>query len=341
MKRTLAMLVSAAATSIALVAAAIAVAASSPAVTTGTQSHVTDTSAVLHGAVNPDGSATTYFFQWGLTTAYGVQSVAHSAGHGTKPVSVSAPATGLIPGTAYHYRLVATNGAGTTVGADRTFTSAGNPPPNVATGPATLLAKNAATVTAVVSPNKQATSYYFQYGISTSYGSQTIAGTVPAGTVPVTVSAVLQGLEARTIFHYRIVALHDNTAPQPGADATFMTLPRHRPVPSIKAATKPSRDAHKPFVFTTSGSVKGPNWIPGIYDCRGNASVNFMLGRRRIGSTLVPLRPDCKFSGQTVFNRLPGHGKLRRPIGLTVHVRYAGNGYLTPRRASPESISLG
>jgi phosphodiesterase/alkaline phosphatase D-like protein len=337
MKRTLALLV----TSIALVAAAVAVAASSPAVTTGTHSHVTDTGAVLHGTVNPNGSATTYYFQWGLTTAYGVQSVAHSAGHGTRAVSVSAPATGLIPGTAYHYRLVATNAAGTTVGADRTLTSAGNPPPVVATGPASLLGKNSATVTAVISPNKQDTTYYFQYGTSATYGSQTVAATVPAGTVPVTVSASLQGLEARTIFHYRIVALHGNTAPQPGADATFMTLPRHRPVPSITARTTPSHDGHKPFVFTTSGQIKGPKFIPAIYDCRGNVTVKFLLGGRRIGSTLLPLQPNCKFTGQTVFNHLPHHGNLPRPVRLTVVVRYAGNGYLTPRKASAETVSEG
>ncbi len=270
-----------------------------------------------------------------------MQSVARSAGHGTKAVSVTATATGLIPGTAYHYRLVATNGAGTTVGADRTFTSAGNPPPSVATGPATQVGKNAATVTAVISPNKQATTYYFQYGTSTSYGSQTIAATVAAGTVPVTVSAALQGLEARTIFHYRIVALHGNTAPQPGADATFMTLPRHRPVPRIRATVKPGHDAHKPFVFTTSGSIQGPNWIPAAYDCRGNVTVRFLLGRRPIGSTLLPLQPNCKFAGQTVFNHLPHNGHLPRPVRLTVVVRYAGNGYLTPRKASPETINEG
>ena len=341
MKRTLATLVPAVVTSAALAAAAIAAAASSPTVTTGTHSHVTETAGVLHGTVNPNGSATTYFFQWGLTTAYGDQSVAHSAGHGTRSVSVSTRATGLIPGTAYHYRLVATNGAGTTVGADQSFTSAGNPPPTVATGPATEVGKNSATLTAVVNPNKQVTTYYFQYGTSTAYGSQTIAAAVPAGTAPVTVSAALQGLEARTIFHYRIVALHGNTAPQPGLDGTFMTLPRHRPVPSIKAATKPSHDAHKPFVFTTSGSVKGPNWIPAIYDCRGNVTVHFLLGGRRIGSTLLALQPNCKFAGQTVFNHLPHNGHLPRPVTLTVVVRYAGNGYLTPRKASRQTVTEG
>jgi phosphodiesterase/alkaline phosphatase D-like protein len=324
-----------------LVVAAVAVAASSPTVATGTHSHVTDSSAALHGSVNPNGQATTYFFQWGLTTEYGVNSVAHSAGPGTKPVAVSTTASGLIPGTTYHYRLVATNDSGTALGADRTFTTAGNPPPVVATGPASQVSKNAATITAVISPNKQATTYYFQYGTSTTYGSQTIPAAVPAGTVPVTVATTITGLEARTIFHYRVVALHGNTAAQPGADASFMTLPRHRPVPSIKARTTPSHDARKPFVFTTSGSIKGPNFIPAIYDCRGNVTVHFLFGRRRIGSTLLALQPNCKFAGQTVFNHLPHNGHLPRPVRLTVVVRYAGNGYLTPRKASPETITEG
>jgi hypothetical protein len=341
MKRTLALLVPAVVVSTVLVAVAAAVAVSSPTVRTGTHSHLTDSSAVLVGTVNPNGSATTYFFQWGLTTAYGVDSVAHSAGHGTKPVSVSTAARDLIPGTTYHYRLVATNGAGTTVGADRTLTTAGNPPPVVATGPATQVGRNAVSVTGVISSNKQATTYFFQWGTTTGYGQQTVAAVVPAGTTAVPVSATITGLEARTIFHYRLVALHSNTAPQPGVDATFMTLPRHRPVPSIKARTSPAHDASKPFVFTTSGSVKGPGWIPAVYDCRGNVTVHFLLGGRRIGGTLLPLQLDCKFTGQTVFNHLPRGGHLPRPVRLTVIVRYAGNGYLTPRKASAETISEG
>jgi hypothetical protein len=338
MKRPLAMLLPTAIASVVLALAAVAAAASPPTVGTGGQTHIADNSAVLHGTVNPNGSATTYYFQWGLTTAYGVNSVAHSAGHGTKAVAVSTTATGLIPGTVYHYRLVATNGAGTTVGADRTFKTAGNPPPNVATGPATGVGKNSTTLTGIVSPNNQATTYYFQWGTSTAYGQQTIPASVPAGAAPVTVSAAIPGLEARTIFHYRLVALHGNTPPIPGADATFMTLPRHRPVPRIRTRTTPFHAANKPFVFTTSGSVKGPGWIPGLYDCTGNVTVRFLLGGRTVGSTLVPLQPNCRFSGQTVFARVPGHS---RPAALAVRVRFAGNGYLTPRRAPTEAVTLG
>jgi phosphodiesterase/alkaline phosphatase D-like protein len=337
MKHMVAVLVHAAATTAALGAAATAVAASSPAVATGSASRVNDNSAVLHGSVNPNGSATTYYFQWGLSNAYGLQSNGRSAGHGTKAVAVSATATSLVPGTIYHYRLVATNGAGATVGADRTFKTSGNPPPDVTTGPVTQLGKNSATVTAEISPNNQDTAYYFQYGTSTGYGLQTAAGTVAGGTAPVTVAATIQGLEARTIFHYRIVAMHANTSPQSGADATFMTFPRRRPVPRITARTRPSHRAHRPFVFTTSGSVKGPRWIPGAYDCRGNVTVRFRLGRRTIRSTLLPLQPTCMFSGQTLFARVPGR---RRPATLTVRVRFAGNGYLTPRRASTETVTL-
>jgi hypothetical protein len=318
---------------------AVAVAAASPAVTTGGLSHVTDTSVVLHGTINPNGSATVYYFEWGLTTAYGVTSTEHSAGRGTRPVSVSATAAGLIPGTVYHYALVAGNPTGTATGADHTFKTAGNPPPGVSTGPAAGVSQNAATMTAVVSPNNQATTYYFQYGPSTAYGSQTIPATVPAGSVPVTVAANVQGLEARTIFHYRIVALHSNTAPQPGADATFMTLPLHRPVPRIHARTRPLHAGNKPFVLTTSGAVHGPAWIPAIYDCRGNVSIRFFLGSRRIASTLVPLLPDCTFSGQTVFNRRPGHGP--GPVTLTVVAHYLGNFYLTPHKTSGQTVTLG
>jgi phosphodiesterase/alkaline phosphatase D-like protein len=339
MKRTFAMLLGAVAVSSVLVVTAVAVAASSPAVDTGTHSHVTDTSAQLHGTINPNGSATTYYFQWGLTTAYGVESAGHSAGHGTTAVSVAITASGLIPGTIYHYRLVATNGAGTTIGADHSFKTAGNPPPGVSTGPATQIGKNNATLTGVVSPNKQATTYYFQYGTSTAYTGQTIAATVPAGTAPVTVTANVQGLEAQTIFHYRIIASHGNTPPQPGADATFMTLPLHRPVPQIHAKTRPLHDATNPFVFTTTGSVHGPSWIPGIYDCRGNVSVRFFRGSRRIGSTLVPLGSDCNFSGQTVFNKHPGNAP--GAVAITVVVHYLGNFYLTPHKTSGQTITLG
>ena len=94
-----------------------------------------------------------------------------------------------------------------------------------------------------------------------------------------------------------------------------------------------------PYILTTTGSVRGPGWIPAQYDCVGDVKVKFLRGGRRVASTLLPLQPNCTFSGQTLFAHLPP-GR-RRPVGLTVVAQFAGNGYLTPRRSTPETIIVG
>jgi hypothetical protein len=81
------------------------------------------TAATLNGSVNAEGLATTYHFEYGTNTAYGTSTTVTSAGAGQTPVAVSAPISGLTPGTTYHYRLVATNSAGTSKTPDATFTA--------------------------------------------------------------------------------------------------------------------------------------------------------------------------------------------------------------------------
>lgn len=96
-----------------------------PTVVTGAASKLTTTTATVAGTVNPNGVATTYHFDYGLTTGYDSTSPTKSAGSGTTPVNVSAALTGLTPGTLYHYRVVATTATGSAVGADRTFRTPG------------------------------------------------------------------------------------------------------------------------------------------------------------------------------------------------------------------------
>jgi hypothetical protein len=96
---------------------------------TGTSSvDVTSSSAMLKATIHPEGSATTYFFEYGQTGAYGLQTAQASAGAGNSAVPVSAAVTGLDPSTTYHYRAVATNSGGTTRGPDKTFTTLAAPP---------------------------------------------------------------------------------------------------------------------------------------------------------------------------------------------------------------------
>lgn len=100
-----------------------------PSATTGLASAIKTTSATVSGTVNPNGSATSYHFEYGPTTAYGKSPPSQSAGLGTTAQAASASIAGLAGGHTYHYRLVATNAAGTARGLDRTFTTkeSGNP----------------------------------------------------------------------------------------------------------------------------------------------------------------------------------------------------------------------
>lgn len=98
-----------------------AVGSKAPVVTTGSVSSITYNSATLNGTVNPNGLSTTYFFQWGRTTSYGSSTPVTSAGISKGNVAASARITGLRLYAIYHYRLVATNSAGTTYGADQSF----------------------------------------------------------------------------------------------------------------------------------------------------------------------------------------------------------------------------
>ena len=144
-------------------------------------SSVTSSSAILHGTVNPDGAATHYRFEWGLDERLWsrqppqVRRQRHRCQPG--PGDDRRPA----PGTTYHYRVVASNKFGGTSGDDRTFTTKGHPPPGVATGPASGIGPRSATMTGVVDPNDAATTYMFQYGLTSSYGTETFGVTLPAG----------------------------------------------------------------------------------------------------------------------------------------------------------------
>jgi len=81
-------------------------------------------SATLRGTVNPNGFASAVEFEYGPTTSYGsVVSVVLSPDNDTTPQQVSAALTDLAPGTLYHWRLRATNAAGTGQSTDQSFTT--------------------------------------------------------------------------------------------------------------------------------------------------------------------------------------------------------------------------
>ncbi len=97
-----------------------------PAATTQAATGVTQTEARINGTVNPEGSSTEAWFEYGKTTAYGSRIPSPTGwpvGAGTTNIPAYETLKSLQPGTTYHYRVVGVNANGTTVGEDRTFTT--------------------------------------------------------------------------------------------------------------------------------------------------------------------------------------------------------------------------
>lgn len=324
---------------IASLLAATAWAGASPTVSTGAASSIKDSSAVLNGSVNPQGTSTTYYFEYGLTSTYSVTTQARSAGHGTKPVGASSSIAGLTPGTTYHYRLVATSQFGTSTGADRTFKTTGHPPAVATTGPPTAVGKTTVTLTGTINPNGEATAWTFQYGPTTTYGQQASGGFLNASSSAQTVISTLAGLAPGTLFHYRVIALHGSSVISIGADETFFTEPSPTPVPRVRAHTSPGRDRHRPYVFTTRASISHPSYIPASLTCAGNAFVEFFLGNHAVAYDIVAVQPNCTFTATTTFKRVPGRHHKGHHLRVVAH--FDGNGYLAPRFSSTQNLTAG
>lgn len=106
-----------------------------PTVTTVSANEISSNTAEINGTVNPNGLETTYYFQYGETTAYNFESSHLNAGSGSNTVNVESELSGLTADTLYHYRLVASNATGTNYGAGMTFTTTASPPIDPETTP--------------------------------------------------------------------------------------------------------------------------------------------------------------------------------------------------------------
>jgi hypothetical protein len=230
-----------------------------PGVTTNPATNVGSFSATLNGSVYPHGLTTTVYFQYGTTFGYG-HTTASQTKTGNTYQSVSANISGLTASTRYHFRVVATNSAGTTYGADQTFTTlSATGPPVVTTNPATLIASYSATLNGSLDPHGLTTTVYFQYGTTTSYGLNTSLQTKTGNTYQ-NISANISGLAASTTYHLRIVATN-SAGTRYGADRTFTTLsPTGAPVVTTSPATLIAS-----FSATLNGSVDSHGLTTSVY----------------------------------------------------------------------------
>ena len=192
-----------------------------PVVTTKPATYVASFSTTLNGSVDPQGLTTTVYFQYGTTTSYGLTTAIQSR-HGNTNQNVAANISSLTANTIYHFRIVATNSAGTRYGSDRTFTTlSATGPPVVTTKPATNVAAFSATLHGSLNPHGLTTTVYFQYGTTTSYGHTTPMHS-QTGNMYRNIATNINGLSRHTAYHFRIVATNSGGT-RFGGDRAFTT----------------------------------------------------------------------------------------------------------------------
>jgi len=192
-----------------------------PVVTTNPATFVASFSAKLNASLNPHGLATTFHFQYGTTTSYGL-TTAPQTQSGNTVRTVSAGISSLTAHTTYHFRIVATNSAGTRMGADRTFTTlTATGPPVAITNPATNVTASSAKLNGSLDPHGLTTTVHFQYGTTISYGHNTTTQTQTGNTYR-NIAANISGLAAHTTYHFRIVATN-SAGTRMGGDRTLAT----------------------------------------------------------------------------------------------------------------------
>jgi hypothetical protein len=181
--------------------------------------------ATAHGSFHGDGTATTYAVEWGTTSSYGntTTSSAPISPSGLEHVSMvidgceggpADPKGCLEPSysqevnpapTVYHFQIVATNELGTTNGGDQQFTTL-PAVPSLETKPATSIDQENITLNAKFAGNGEDTKYFFEYGLTASYGKKTAETDAGSPSVATEVSSEITDYEAYETYHYRVVA---------------------------------------------------------------------------------------------------------------------------------------
>jgi hypothetical protein len=210
---------------------------------------VSETTATLNGTVNPDSTEVkTCEFEYGTEPGVFNSTVPCSPAtpyNGSAPLVVNAELNGLAMFTTYHYRLAVTNTNGTNRGSEVSFTTPG--PPSVSNvsaqvDPSEKAGQTSATLNAQINPGGSETTYRFEYGETTAYGTSipvpdgAIAASQEFQPVP---AAELSGLKLDTVYHYRLVA-HNQYGTATSPDQEFRTLPAALLTASVSGVTATS-----------------------------------------------------------------------------------------------------
>lgn len=162
----------------------------------------------VHATINPMGFHTSYIVKWDTLKDGEHESVVEDAGEGTSPKTLSYTFA-AVGETSYGYELVATNVEGNNhPPATGGITTPDWRPIVAVEEPAESVRASRATLSGSVNPNGFPTSYQFEYGPSTQYGSVIpLPGweeKLAPDELPLPVATVASTLEPETTYHYRL-----------------------------------------------------------------------------------------------------------------------------------------
>jgi len=179
-----------------------------PLVSAAAATGVTVDAATLNGNVNPNGNATTVWFEWGTssTLASYTATASQSIGSGAASLAITANLSGLIQNTTYYYRVCANSSADQPKSSIVSFTT-GTPAaaPTVQTFAPSGVTTSAATLNGGVNPNGLVTTAWFEWGTSATLASYTATAnqSIGSGVASVSITANLIGLASSTTYYYR------------------------------------------------------------------------------------------------------------------------------------------
>lgn len=191
----------------------------------------------LSAYIKPNGSVVTACdFWWGPVSGGVYTDHKNCIGlSGTSNVTVTANATPLFHDVKYMWKVVATNTGGTSSSATSLFFTPTYKTPNITTTAATLLTTTTAQLNGTIDPYGGNVNYYFQYGLTASYGTKNpVTPALTAGNGSRAVNVGITGLTAGTTYHFQLCGIGGSGATTCGLDLTFTTK---SPPPTISSFT--------------------------------------------------------------------------------------------------------
>ena len=201
-----------------------------PLVATGQAIDLDATRVKLIGAVDPNGTATDVYFEYGPTAGFGTATPVQPGFAGTSVQDVEFTLEGVTAGYEIHYRLVGQSVLGLVYGQTVSFivgqADSGTGTPVAAPEATTLAALDPNTSSAIlqasVNPQGGTTFVRFEYGTSLAYGQSTVVRGIGSGNQAVTALQSVSGLIAGQNYHFRVVA-SNSSGTTFGGDQTFST----------------------------------------------------------------------------------------------------------------------